>query len=71
MESLPFTSTEIAYVVFAIIAVVVAFILIKKVAGCIIKAVIFAILVAILGYLYFNFSVVEESEEEVTTDVTK
>jgi hypothetical protein len=54
------TSTDITYVIFAIVAVIVAFLIIKKVAGCLIKAVVFAILVAILGYIYYNFSMVEE-----------
>lgn len=57
------TSTDITYVIFAIVAVIVAFLIIKKVAGCLIKAVVFAILVAILGYIYYNFSMVEESED--------
>ena len=57
------TSTDITYVVFAIVAVIVAFLIIKKVAGCLIKAVVFAILVAILGYIYYNFSMVEDSED--------
>ena len=48
------TNSDIAYIVFALVAVIVAFMLIKKVAGCLIKAVIFAILVAILGYLYYK-----------------
>ena len=39
------TNSDIAYIVFALVAVIVAFMLIKKVAGCLIKAVIFAILV--------------------------
>ncbi|MBO4658062.1 MAG: hypothetical protein J5637_00410 [Prevotella sp.] len=64
-------TSDIAYIVFAIVAVIVAFILIKKVAGCLIKAVIFAILVAILGYLYYNFSIVEESEGQNDIEVVE
>ena len=64
------TSTDITYVIFAIVAVIVAFLIIKKVAGCLIKAVIFAILVAILGYLYYNFSMVEESEDGTEIEMT-
>ena len=63
MESLNITSADIAYVVFAIVAAIVAFLIIKKVAGCLIKAVVFAILIAIMAYCYYNFSVVEETEE--------
>ena len=62
------TNSDIAYIVFALVAVIVAFILIKKVAGCLIKAVIFAILVAILGYIYYNFALVEESGEETNIE---
>ena len=65
------TNSDIAYIVFAIVAVIVAFMLIKKVAGCLIKAVIFAILVAILGYLYYNFSVVEESGDGTEVEITE
>ena len=65
------TSTDITYVIFAIVAVIVAFLIIKKVAGCLIKAVIFAILVAILGYLYYNFSMVEESEDGTEIEMTE
>lgn len=65
------TNSDIAYIVFAIVAVIVAFMLIKKVAGCLIKAVIFAILVAILGYLYYNFSMVEESGDGTEVEITE
>lgn len=65
------TSTDLTYVIFAIVAVIVAFLIIKKVAGCLIKAVIFAILVAILGYLYYSFSMVEESEDGTEIEMTK
>ena len=65
------TNSDIAYIVFAIVAVIVAFMLIKKVAGCLIKAVIFAILVAILGYLYYNFAMVEESGDGTEVEMTE
>lgn len=65
------TSTDITYVVFAIVAVIVAFLIIKKVAGCLIKAVVFAILVAILGYIYCNFSMVEDSEDGTEIEMTE
>ena len=65
------TSTDITYVIFAIVAVIVAFLIIKKVAGCLIKAVVFAILVAILGYIYYNFSMVEESEDGTEIEMTE
>lgn len=65
------TSTDITYVIFAIVAIIVAFLIIKKVAGCLIKAVVFAILVAILGYIYYNFSMVEESEDGTEIEMTE
>ncbi|MBR0117740.1 MAG: hypothetical protein IKH02_05285 [Prevotella sp.] len=65
------TNSDIAYIVFALVAVIVAFMLIKKVAGCLIKTVIFAILVAILGYLYYNFSMVEESGDGTEVEMTE
>lgn len=65
------TSTDITYVIFAIVAVIVAFLIIKKVAGCLIKAVVFAILVAILGCIYYNFSMVEESEDGTEIEMTE
>ncbi len=65
------TNSDIAYIVFALVAVIVAFMLIKKVAGCLIKTVIFAILVAILGYLYYNFSMVEESGDATEVEMTE
>ncbi len=65
------TSTDITYVIFAIVAVIVAFLIIKKVAGCLIKAIVFAILVAILGYIYYNFSMVEESEDGTEIEMTE
>ena len=58
-------------IVWAVVAVIVAFLIIKKVAGCLIKAVVFAILVAILGYIYYNFSMVEESEDGTEIEMTE
>ena len=47
-------------IIFAIIAVVVAFFLIKRLAGCIIRLIVVAILLAVLGYIYFNYLEVKE-----------
>ena len=54
MEILNISNQDIAYLVFAIIAVIVAFMIIKKVAGCLIKTVVFAILLAVMAYLYYQ-----------------
>ena len=49
------TAENIAYVVFAILAVIVAFTLIKKFAGCLIRTVIFVLMLAALAYIYINY----------------
>ncbi len=59
---------NIPLIIFAIIAVAVAFFLIKRLAGCIIRLVITAILIAILGYIYFNY--LEVQEETPATEET-
>ena len=70
MELLDLSSDQIAYIAFAVIAAIVAFIIIKKVAGCIIKTVVFAILLAILAWLYLNYinEPVEDQTNQVTTE---
>ena len=70
MELLDLSSDQIAYIAFAVIAAIVAFIIIKKVAGCIIKTVVFAILLAILAWLYLNYisEPVEDQANQVTTE---
>ena len=55
-------STEnIIYVVFAILAIIVAFTLIKKFAGCLIRTVIFLLMLAALAYIYLNY--IDKNEE--------
>ena len=43
-----------AYYVFAFVAVVVAFLVIKKVASCLIRTIVGVVVVAVLAYLYFS-----------------
>lgn len=43
------------YYVFCIIAFIVAVLLLKKVAGCLIKTVVFAIIVAALAVIYYMY----------------
>ena len=43
-----------AYYVFALVAVVVAFLVIKKVASCLIRTIVGVVVVAVLAYLYFS-----------------
>ena len=65
MELINFSNQDIAYIVFAIIAVIVAFLVIKKVAGCLIKTVVFALLIAVMAYLYYQYM---EGHEEPTEE---
>lgn len=43
-----------AYYVFALVAVVVAFLVIKKVASCLIRTIVGVVVVAVLAYFYFS-----------------
>lgn len=43
------------YFIFVIVVFIVAFTLLKKIAGCLIKTVIFAIIAVILAVIYFKF----------------
>jgi len=43
------------YYIFCIVAVVVAFFVIKKIAGCLIKTIIMAAVVAVLAAIYFLY----------------
>lgn len=58
------TNENIAYVVFAILAVIIAFALIKKVASCLIRIVIFLIMLAALAYIYINYIDVSEEDSD-------
>ncbi len=49
------TTENIAYAIFAILAVVVLFFLLKRVAGCIIRTVLFVIALAIMAYIYLYY----------------
>ena len=59
-ESL-FTTETLAYVVFAILAVIVAFTLIKKIASCLLRTVVFLLMLAALAYIYLNY--IDKGEE--------
>ena len=67
-ESL-FTTENIAYVVFAILAVIVAFTLIKKVASCLLRTVVFLLMLAALAYIYLNY--IDKGEENVDQQKTE
>lgn len=44
-----------AYYIFCLIALIVAIFIFKKVAGCLIKSIIFAVILAVLVALYFMY----------------
>lgn len=47
--------TPILYYAFCIVALVVGFLLVKKIAGCIIKTIIMVAIVAVLAIIYFYY----------------
>lgn len=61
------------FYIFALIILVIVFLLMKKVAGCIIKAFVLLIVAAILAFVYFNYFKVSETDnvtgQERTTNV--
>ena len=67
-ESL-FTTENIAYAVFAILAVIVAFTLIKKVASCLLRTVVFLLMLAALAYIYLNY--IDKGEENAEQQKTE
>ena len=46
---------DLGFYVFVLIAIIVAFLLVKKFVGCLIRTVILIILVALLAAVYFMF----------------
>ncbi len=43
-----------AYYVFALVVIVVAFLVVKKVTSCLIRTIVGVVVVAVLAYLYFS-----------------
>ncbi len=52
MENL--TSQDLVYALFSLGVIIVALFLIRKVAGCLIKTVIMAVIIAVLAAVYFG-----------------
>ncbi len=52
------------YFAFALIVMIVVFLIIKKITGCIIKTAILLIVAAVLAYVYFNYFKVSEIDNE-------
>ena len=46
---------NIGYYIFILVAVIVAFLIIKKVTTCLIKSVVLIVLVAVLAFVYFMY----------------
>ena len=46
---------NIGYYIFLLVAIVVAFVIVKKVASCLIRSVVLLALVVLLGYIYWMY----------------
>ena len=46
---------NIGYYIFILVAIVLAFLIIKKVASCLIRSVVAVVLVAVLAYIYWMY----------------
>ena len=69
MDFLSLNTENIVYYIFAAAVVLIAFLLIKKVASCLIKGAILAVIVAILAFVYFNYLTVEDVDDTENTEV--
>lgn len=56
MEIIDFLSQNLVLIGFAIVALILAVAIIKKVTGCLLKAVLVALLLAAVVFAYFNLS---------------
>lgn len=43
------------YYIFLLVAVIVAFLIVKRVASCLVRSIVLIVLVAVLAYVYFTF----------------
>ena len=46
---------NIGYYIFILVAIIVAFLIIKKVTTCLVRSVVLIVLVAVLGYIYWMY----------------
>ena len=46
---------NIGYYIFLLVAVIVAFLIIKKVASCLIRSIVLIVLAAVIGYIYWMY----------------
>ncbi len=47
--------TDFGFYIFALIVIVAAFMLLKKIATCLIKTIVMLIVIAVLAYIYITF----------------
>ena len=48
-------SSNIGYYLFALAAIIVAFLVVKKIASCMIKSIVMLVLIAVLAAIYFLY----------------
>lgn len=46
---------NIGYYIFILVAIIVAFLIIKKVTACLIRSIVLIVLAAVLGYVYWMY----------------
>lgn len=46
---------NIGYYIFLLVAVIVAFLIVKKVASCLIRSIVLIVLAALMGYIYWMY----------------
>lgn len=46
---------NIGYYIFILVAIIVAFLIVKKVTTCLVKSIVLIVLVAVLGYIYWMY----------------
>jgi hypothetical protein len=46
---------NIGYYIFLLVAVIVAFLIVKKVASCLIRSIVLIVLAAVIGYIYWMY----------------
>ena len=46
---------NIGYYIFLLVAVIVAFLIVKKVASCLIRSIVLIVLAGVIGYIYWMY----------------
>lgn len=69
MDFLSLNTENIVYYIFAAAVVLIAFLLIKKFASCLVKSIILAVIVAVLAFVYFNYLTVEDVDDTEQVEV--